>query len=377
MKNKPLGIYLHIPFCIRKCAYCDFCSFPDSDGELMRAYSRELSHRIYAFAEQYGRREADTVYFGGGTPTLLDISCFEQIFSALRDSFLISNDAEITVECNPASIDYKGLLALRSLGANRLSIGLQSAKNEELKALDRIHTFEELCDTYGEARRAGFDNISLDLMYGLPSQRLDDLEYSLSKVIELAPEHISAYGLKIEEGTRFFKLRDKLNLPDEDSFAELYERCCERLCENGYSQYEISNFARAEKYSRHNLKYWRLEEYIGFGVAAHSFFEGERFGNSRDIGAFIRGENICEERKKISESERLSEYVMLRLRLSEGIDIAEYKKLCGRAFFEDYPSVKNYVRGGFMVEREEKIAFSTKGFLVSNAILSEMLSFDE
>ena len=376
-KNKSLGIYIHIPFCIKKCNYCDFCSFPDSDGQLMSAYVKELIRRINDFSKKNGKRCVDTVYFGGGTPTLLSIKHFEDIFVALKNSFDISSDAEITAECNPASIDAEGLKKLRDIGINRLSIGLQSSDDTELMILGRLHSFKDFCDTFYSARNAGFDNISIDLMYGIPNQTKESFNATLEKVINLAPEHISAYGLKIEEGTEFYRNIDRLVLPDEDTEAELYILCCDILSKNGYLQYEISNFAILEKESRHNLKYWRADDYIGFGVAAHSRFEGERFGNSRNIKAFIAGEDIVCERQRISDEAFLNEYVMLGLRLTEGIDKNEFFALTGQEFTQYYPTVENYVKGGFMVESDKKIAFTTKGFLVSNTILSQMLNFDE
>ena len=375
VNNNSIGIYLHIPFCIKKCNYCDFCSFPDSSGELMGAYAYELARRIRDFARRNGKRRADTVYFGGGTPTLMPIECFEKIFSALNDSFLISDCAEITVECNPASIDRKGLCDLRALGVNRLSIGLQSADDKELSMLGRAHSFEGFCNTFKDARSAGFDNISVDIMYGLPSQTREGFQKTLDAIIELSPEHISAYGLKIEEGTAFFFNRESLDLPDDDAQAELYTLCCDKLKANGYQRYEISNFSKPKRESRHNLKYWQLCDYVGFGVAAYSCFEGERYGNSRDIKAFIRGFDICEERAEISNDERMAEYVMLGLRLECGIDTDEFKRAWRLDFYKAYPSVGEYIKQGFMKRTENRVSFTTKGFLVSNVILSEMLSF--
>lgn len=376
MKNNSLGIYLHIPFCIRKCNYCDFCSFPDASGACIGAYADELIKRITAFFARYGKRRADTVYFGGGTPTLMPAECFEGVLAALKNCFDISKDAEITVECNPASIEREGLTKLRALGINRISIGLQSANDDELFLLGRLHSFEDFKRTFFSAREAGFDNISVDLMHGIPNQTRESFLKTLSQIIKIAPEHISAYGLKIEEGTAFFRNRSSLLLPDEDAEAELYALCCEELSKGGYLQYEISNFAIAGKESRHNLKYWQLDDYIGFGVAAHSCFLGERFGNSRDIEAFLRGEDICCEREKISDKAFLDEYVMLSLRLAQGIDMSEFFKLANKEFKKAFPMVNAYIKGGFMTESDKRIAFTTKGFLVSNVILSEMLSFE-
>lgn len=369
-----LGVYIHIPFCIRKCNYCDFCSFPDKDGSAMREYCDELCRRMRAFSEDNGRREVDTVYFGGGTPSLLPSVCFESLFKTLRECFLIDADAEITVECNPATVSRESLEGLHELGVNRLSIGLQSANENELRALGRLHSFEELCESFGLARMVGFDNISLDLMYGIPEQTLESFENSLLRVCELAPEHISSYGLKIEDGTAFGRMRDSLTLPDEDEEYEMYTLCRRVLEAHGYERYEISNFAKRGYESRHNMRYWKLEDYIGFGVAAHSCIQNERFGNSRDIAAFLRGEDIVEERYSVNVDERRREYVMLGLRLGKGISDSEYRAFCGRGLLDDMPQIEKFVSAGYLVKSGERVAFSDKGFFVSNAILSELLN---
>ena len=375
MKSNKLGVYLHIPFCIKKCNYCDFCSFPNRLDEI-DAYACALARRIRIFSAEHGKREADTVYFGGGTPTLMSAKSFSLVMSALREAFDISADAEISVECNPATIDAQGLADLRAVGVSRLSIGVQSANDAELALLGRIHTYEDFLKTYNDARGAGFDNISVDLMYGIPNQTQESFRKTLDTVVSIAPEHISAYGLKIEKNTEFYRNFDAYDFPDSDAQAEFYELCCDYLAKNGYERYEISNFSKAGKESKHNLKYWLLDDYIGFGVAAHSCFLGERFGNSRDIEAFLRGEDICCEREKISDKAFLDEYVMLSLRLAQGIDTSEFFKLANKEFKKAFPMVNAYIKGGFMTESDKRIAFTTKGFLVSNVILSEMLSFE-
>ena len=365
---------MHIPFCIKKCNYCDFCSFPNKLDEI-ELYAKELARRIKAFSQSHDRRVVDTVYFGGGTPTLMSSHAFSWIMETLRESFCIDENAEISVECNPATIDKRGLLQLRNLGINRLSIGLQSTDDEELALLGRIHTYKDFIDTYRDAREAGFDNISVDLMYGIPNQTAESFERTLERVVNLSPEHISAYGLKIEKNTEFYCNFDAYTFPDADAQAELYELCCDYLLTNGYSRYEISNFSKVGKESNHNLKYWLLDDYIGFGVAAHSCFEGERFGNSDDYKAFLRGEDICNQRQIVSERELVSEYVMLGLRLDRGINLSEFKSFSGIDFRSAYPCVDRFVKMGFMRESDDRIAFTTKGFLVSNTILSEMLDF--
>lgn len=371
-----LGIYIHIPFCIRKCYYCDFCSYPGSGSETMVAYTEELCRRMEHFAkERAAMKRVDTVYFGGGTPSLLPAECFERLMRTVKESFNLEADAEITVECNPATIDKDGFSKLRELGVNRISLGLQSANDDELAALGRSHSFNDFCEAFENARAAGFDNISVDLMYGIPQQTFHSFEKTLAELCALSPEHISVYGLKIEEGTVFSAHRDSLVLPDEEEEYKMYCSCERILKESGYERYEISNFSKPQRQSRHNLRYWRLEDYIGFGVAAHSCFEGERFGNSRDIVGFLAGKDITEERYSVSPNERISEYVMLGLRLESGIDMEEYLQMTGRSFKSDFPMTDGFVKAGFLLEQDGRIAFTTRGFFVSNAILSEMLSF--
>ena len=365
---KSLGIYVHIPFCIKKCLYCDFCSFPDSLCD-MGAYTDELCRRIREARDACLEYTVDTVYFGGGTPTLLPISELKKLFLALYDSFNIENGAEITCECNPATADLKYFSELCALGVNRLSIGLQSANDNELRALGRSHSFDDFLKAFFDARAAGFDNISVDLMYAIPEQTLQSFEYSIDRVLELSPEHISSYGLKIEENTLFAKLKDRLILPDEDEEFFMYKLLGDKLGENGYNKYEISNFARKGYESRHNVRYWRGKEYLGFGVAAHSYFNGERYGNDRDIKGFIAGKDITEDRRTVSEHDRDIEYVMLGLRLSDGVDQKELLRIVENK----YPYVRQMIKDGFMQQKDGRISFTDKGFFVSNHILSQIL----
>ncbi len=370
--RKSLGIYIHIPFCLQKCRYCDFCSFGGRDRGYMRQYTDELCRRIEGAAESAGDYSVDTVYFGGGTPSLLPIDCIERIMLSLG-KYELAENAEITLECNPATADGAYFGELRKIGINRLSIGLQSTHDSELALLGRAHSYAEFVGCYADARSAGFENISVDLMYGIPSQTSESFRISLERLISLSPEHISAYGLTVEEGTYFHTHREELDLADDDTQAELYCLMNEVLESGGYHRYEISNFARAERQSRHNTRYWKCSEYLGFGVAAHSYFGGKRFGNSRDIGAFMRGEDICEECELIGESERRSEFVMLGLRLTAGIDKSEYFRLFARDFDRDFPLCRDFEKGGFMYSSGDRLMFTQRGFLVSNEILSRLL----
>lgn len=370
--KKSLGIYIHVPFCLKKCRYCDFCSFVGKDGQYMSAYADELCRRISAAAAEASEYSVDTVYFGGGTPSLMPIESLEKITDAVR-FFGVADDAEITLECNPATADGAYFRGLVGLGVNRLSIGLQSAHDGELALLGRAHTKDDFVRCFEDARAAGFDNISADLMYGIPDQTLDSFSSSLEFLVALSPEHISAYGLTIEEGTYFDTHRAQLTLADDDGQADMYSLMGEILEKNGYHKYEISNFSKEGRESRHNMRYWKCLDYLGFGVAAHSCFGGRRFGNSRDIAAFLRDEDITEECCVVDADERRREYVMLGLRLCEGIDLTEYARRFGGDFFEHYPEVRSYIDGGFMRTDGRRTAFTERGFLVSNAILSDLL----
>lgn len=375
-KMKKLGLYLHLPFCIKKCLYCDFCSFPRPDAELVSAYVDALCRDIEKNAENCRAYSVDTVYFGGGTPTLLPISEFEKIFLSIEKSFSLSDNAEISSECNPATADREYLSDLLSLGVNRLSVGLQSANENELRALGRIHTYSDFVELYRNARSAGFENVSADLMYGIPEQTPESFEKTLSELVSLDPEHISAYGLKVEEGTPFGKMADSLILPDEDIEYEMYVDCTNYLLQNGYAKYEISNFAKVGFESRHNIKYWKGDDYIGFGVSAHSYFDGVRYSNSRDIKGYISGADITDEKRKIPPSEQMTEYTMLGMRMSEGIDVVEFRKRFGVEFDSIYgEKLKKYIDTGYVVADEGRRAFSDKGFFVSNFILSDILEF--
>lgn len=373
---KKLGIYLHIPFCVQKCLYCDFCSFPRCDGDTVSRYVSALCRDIERWGELCRDREVDTVYFGGGTPTLLPIAEFEKIMSTIKKSFSLRDDCEISCECNPATADVEYFTALRATGVNRLSIGLQSTDSEELRALGRIHSFRDFKVTFADARRAGFENISLDLMYGIPLQTVASFERTLREVLELAPEHISAYGLKVEEGTPFGRMGDTLVLPDEDEEFEMYMLCSEYLGKMGYTKYEISNFSREGHESRHNLRYWRGEEYIGFGVSAHSYFDGVRFANSRDIDGYICGRDITSEKAEIGADEQMTEYVMLRMRLAEGVNEKNFEARFGVSFNDVYGErLSRYIDSGYVIRERGKIAFSDRGFFLSNYILSDILDF--
>lgn len=378
MTTDRLGVYIHIPFCASKCYYCDFCSTAAAKREKIDAYVDALLCEIREFAKaQKGKRRVDTLYFGGGTPTLLSLENFADILSCANDCFELSRDAEITAEANPKTADFEKLSGIRALGINRLSIGMQSVHDGELKALGRIHKFKDFEDFYADARRAGFDNISVDLMYGIPEQTMESFEASLEVLTAFSPEHISSYCLKIEEGTRFYQKRETLILPDEDAVCDMYERMSDILGKSGYTKYEISNFAKQGRESRHNTKYWTCDEYIGFGSGAHSFVSGKRFANSRDIDAYIEtdGAGTREGEEIISPSVAENEYIMLGMRLARGVDIPKYETRFGKSFEEQFGKKLKKFCPEFVILSENNCKFTDKGMLVSNYILAQILDF--
>ncbi len=372
---RELGLYLHVPFCKSKCLYCDFCSTPRPTEERLEVYAAALLRDLERRAEDCASHEVTTVYFGGGTPTLLPIRAWERIMETIFRRYRISDSAEITAECNPATVELSELRAIRTLGVNRLSMGLQSIHEVERKALGRLHTFADFQRTWEQARAAGFDNLSADVMFGIPHQTVDSFRATLEAVVALEPKHLSAYALSVEEGTPFGRMgEERLMLPNEDEAREMYLEMNRFLESHGLLRYEISNFALPGFESRHNLKYWRQEEYLGFGPAAHSDFGGERFGNGRDIDGYMRDQNIIEERSRPDAGERLEEFVMLRLRLREGIDRSELERLHGKAAAERLlERIRPFAEAGFAQMTKQGFRLSEEGLLVSNVILSELI----
>ena len=382
--TKPLGLYIHIPFCASKCAYCDFYSFVPQDEDIQKHYVAALQLQMEDYAGLCRDYAVDSVFIGGGTPSVLPQKLLHRVIDAVWRNFSLTDDVEITLEANPATVDLRGLRKLHRAGISRLSMGLQSAHARELNALGRMHSREDFERSFSDARDAGFDNINIDLMYGIPQQTAASFLKSLDIASLLAPEHLSVYGLKIEEGTPFWDARDSLPLPDEDTEYTMYMQCVEHLAARGYEQYEISNFARPGFRCRHNLKYWTCGEYIGLGAAAHSDFGGERFAAVRDANVYIDGlelvdqaDTIWSERRSIAEPERKSEFVMLGMRLRDGISCREFTARFGDSL-DDYCGrrLNEYVPDGFVTFDGDRYAFTPKGMYVSNYILSSVLPMD-
>ncbi len=375
MTDRNLGIYVHIPFCIQKCKYCDFCSFSKKDDSIKRKYADTLVKNIEAYSAYFADRCVDSIFFGGGTPTCLKTDDLCRILKCINSQYNVSNDAEITIECNPATADRKDFSALKKSGFNRLSLGLQSVHDNELSALGRIHSFEQFKQTFFDARLAGIENINVDLMYGIPFQTKNSFEETLKTLIEISPEHISAYALKIEPGTYFFENIKSLSLPDEDEEYEMYKLADQMLSAAGYEHYEISNYAKNAKRSRHNVKYWSLDDYIGFGVAAHSLINGARYSVGNSINDYISSPiSYYDVEEQLKENDIIEEYIMMRLRLKDGFSTEEFRKRFSSAIEEKYiERMKPFIKSGHIIVSNGSYSLSTDGMYVSNYILSEIL----
>ena len=372
---KPLGVYIHIPFCRSKCQYCDFYSIGGSrDRRLVDNYLQALTVHFKEAGALATNYIVDTVYFGGGTPSFFGADNLRRIFAELQHRFRVDKDAEITFEANPDSVTESLLKKLRAEGFNRMSLGVQSDRDDVLQKLGRPHNYEQARAAVHSARKCGFDNVSLDLMYGLPNQTAPQWKETLRHVLELKPEHISCYGLKVEEGTPLWEYKDAANLPSDEVQAEMYLDTVSILDEFGYGQYEISNFAKPGYESRHNLKYWLGEEYIGFGPAAAADFAGKRYTYVRNIETYVRGVlkqdiPILAECDAIPARERAGEYVMLRLRTTQGISPEEYEKNYLMPFEPLLETILPLEQRDLFYQRDGHWILTPKGFLVSNQII--------
>ena len=372
-QGKPaLGLYIHIPFCKAKCAYCDFYSLAHSE-EKMDAYMAALLRHLEEVAPRAAGMQVDTVYFGGGTPSYLGAARLCRILQTVLRRYDVARDAEITLEANPDSAgDWKELRRLRRAGFNRLSLGVQSTDDALLRRIGRVHTYEQVQQAVTAARKAKFTDLSLDLIYGLPGQTMEDWQRTLADAVALGPEHLSCYGLKLEEGTPLWQQRQTLTLPDDDAQADMYLYTVAALGEMGYEQYEISNFAKSGKESRHNLKYWRMEEYAGFGPGAHSDFGGVRYGYVRDIDSYIAGRLVLSESETDSTLARDYEYVMLSLRTAAGIDRQTFEKRYRQRFQPMETLFEQYEKAALASRTEGGWRLTPKGFLVSNSIIAAL-----
>ena len=396
--KKELELYIHIPFCVKKCSYCDFLSSSQSK-EVIEQYVNALVNEIRGYnvtekKQGYGLEDdlqmkslcyndVTSIFLGGGTPSILDAEQIQQIFCALRDTFDISKDAEITIEANPGTVTKEKLYMYKQVGINRISFGLQSANDEELKLLGRIHTFEEFLESYHMARECGFDNINVDLISAIPKQTVDSYEETLRKVMELNPEHISAYSLIIEQGTPFAKTYGEgyvraNDLPNEEEERLMYRKTEELLAEAGYHRYEISNYAKEGMECKHNLGYWERKNYLGLGLGAASLIDNRRFRNIEDLHIYIKNLEAFEyyrcEEEELDEIAQMEEFVFLGMRKIKGISTKEFEETFGIQLYKCYgENIKRMMQSGLVEERNGYLRLTKQGIDVSNYVFAEML----
>lgn len=374
-----MELYIHIPFCVRKCFYCDFLSFPAKE-ETIEKYCQALMEEIRRTAGGIaGEIPVESIFIGGGTPSILSPGQIGCVFSCLKEHFTIRRDAEISIEANPGTLTEEKLAACRENGVNRLSIGLQSADDTCLKRLGRIHTWKEFKQNYDLARKMGFHNINVDLMSGLPAQTLQEYEETLRIVTDLEPEHISSYSLIMEEGTPFYDSDDiKRALPKEDTERRMYEITKKILREKGYERYEISNYARKGKECRHNLGYWSQIPYLGMGLGASSYYGKARFSNERDLGKYIREPYIPFEKRAdyfvLTKEEEMEDYMIFGLRKMRGVSLPEFKERFSVSVEEIYgPVIERYAKMGLLIIEENRMRLTDAGIDVSNRIFTDLL----
>lgn len=373
-KKDSLELYFHIPFCIKKCDYCDFLSGP-STRTGQESYIYALLREIKAVSA-VEKRSVDTVFIGGGTPSVPECDVMEKLLQGLQENFHFSPNAEITIEANPGTLTSEKLALYRKYGINRISIGLQSPKDEELEVLGRIHNYRQFLESYQMARAAGFSNINVDMMFAIPGQSYEGWIENLRTVAELGPEHISAYSLIVEEGTPFSKR--ELELPDEDTEYRMYEDVAKVLGEYDYHQYEISNYAKENRECRHNEGYWQRKDYLGLGLGAASLIGNERFTNTTDMQEYLENsgvpERIRKDREVLTEKDEMAEFMFLGLRMTEGVSKAEFQEYFGNAVEKIYGEVlEKYKRQGMLAEKENRIFLTRAGIHVSNVVMADFL----
>ena len=383
---KKIGIYIHIPFCKQKCKYCDFVSFPCIEDKY-ESYFECMLEEINDKADELKNISAcefeiDTIYIGGGTPSIVPVEYIGKVISNLYKKFIISKNAEITIEVNPGTVDEEKLKRYFDLGINRLSIGLQSTNNELLKMLGRIHSYEDFKNMYKMARNIGFRNINVDLMIGLPKQTMEDVEDSIKNILKISPEHISVYSLIVEENTKMYDLIEKniLKLPDEELERRMYWKVKETLKENGYTHYEISNYAKNNYESKHNLNCWNQHDYLGFGLAAHSYFDGIRYSNIDNLKQYIQNYKNGEAIYNIifhenqSKEQMMREFMLLGLRKVEGVKISDFKeKFVDNPLYVFRKELNKLVGDNLVEVLENEIKLTNKGLDLANLVWMEFV----
>ena len=380
-QKTPLGIYVHIPFCRSKCIYCDFYSKATGDNRLMDEYLRAICTHIKETGPLAPGYRVDTVYIGGGTPSFFGADGLAAILTAIRQNFDVSPQAEITFEANPDSVTPKLLRRLKSEGFNRVSLGIQNDNDDLLNALGRPHTYEQAAQAVQMIRKAGFRNLSVDLMFGLPGQTLDQWQDTLVNVLRLNPDHISCYALTLAKGTPLYEQQSMYNLPDDDTQADMYLAAVEILKVKHYRQYEISNFAKKDMASKHNLKYWTGGEYLGFGPNASSDFAGKRFTMVRSVHDYIEGirnhGQVIEDMQEVPPRERAGEYLMLRLRTTVGISREEYEKQYLLPFDQLEEVLEDCRQRGHAIFYKGRWLLTPEGLFLANSIITDLLLAQE
>ena len=372
--KKPLALYLHIPFCAAKCAYCDFASYPGRE-DVWQRYTDALADELQSWKSVLAGYEVRTVFFGGGTPSLLPAERIVRLMDGIRDCAVVCPDVEITLEANPGTLTEEKLRLYREAGINRLSLGAQAMDDRLLRALGRIHTVRQVAEAVSLARRAGFDNLSLDLMYGLPEQTMGDWKRTLDAAAALEPEHLSAYSLIVEEGTPLAQRaeRGEISVPDDDLATDMQHEAVERLAGHGYARYEISNYAKADRECRHNIVYWERGEYLGLGCAAHSLMQGQRFENPRSLEEYFSGarkQSIV----SLTRENAMEEMLMLSTRMCRGMDLAQYEQLFGVNFEQKHEHTLRRLEGYGLVERSEGfLRLTQRGLEVQSAVVVALL----
>ena len=373
-----ISLYIHIPFCAQKCLYCDFPSFARKD-HLRKAYIEALNKEIINLREKHNNLEINTIFIGGGTPSVLEADELECLLKEVA-KLNMAKDIEYSMECNPGNLTEEKLEVMKNYGVNRISIGLQAKQDNLLKGLGRIHNYKTFKENFLLAKKVGFNNINVDLMFGLPNQRLNEWEETLREIISLEPAHISAYSLIIEEGTAFYNLyeNDKLKLPTEEEERKMYHLAKKILEENGFNQYEISNYAKEGKECRHNLAYWNMDNWIGVGSAAASYINGKRIKNISSVEEYINSINekgeAVEEIINNSKNDNMEEFMFMGLRKINGIDENEFKKRFSMNINDVYGEILNkYIDEGLLIRDSGRIFLSEKGIEISNIIMADFL----
>ena len=375
-----LGLYIHVPFCAQKCYYCDFNSYKIKSNE-KEDYLINIEKEMKFYKEEFKDKYFDTVFFGGGTPSILKIDELRKLVNYMFENFNIKKDAEITIECNPGTINKEKLKAIKEMGINRLSIGLQATQNYHLKSIGRIHTYEEFEKNYYDAIDVGLTNINIDLMYALPNQKEEEWKETLDKIIKLNPSHISAYSLILEEGTKLYDMyeNNEFDLLDEDTDIDMYEYTINTLKKHGYSQYEISNYAKQGKECKHNIIYWKCDNYLGLGPGASGYINDIRYSNIKNLNEYNHkiNQNIkpIDEENKLNYKDKIEEFIFMGLRMNEGINLEVFKERFKIDFYELYKDVLDKLLERELVKLDKfNLSLTQKGREISNSVFIEFIN---